>query len=615
MLDIIQILPDAVANQIAAGEVIQRPASVVKELLENAIDAGATQIELIVKDAGKTLIQVNDNGKGMSETDARCCFERHATSKIRKADDLFAIKTMGFRGEALASIAAVAHVELKTRRREDSCGVSVRIEGSVFKEQQPCVCEGTSMAVKNLFFNVPARRKFLKSDTVENNHIYNEFLRVALINHEVEFTFYSGDKVVCKLEKSTFKQRITALFGNRFKEKLLPVKEVVEGLSIYGYIGKPDQARKTKGEQYFFVNQRFMKSSYLSHAVEGAYEHLLEDRTYPTFFLCITIDPREIDVNIHPTKTEVKFSNERFIYGVLRASVKKSLGQFELAPTISFEEDITRNIAPLPKGSFVEQPTIKLQTGYNPFDAKWKTQIYPHQEENLQHWNKLYRLFEDNAPATESSSLELSQPVVMKKTSSLWSEEKHEAETDNQIIFQVFRKYIVVNLGSGLVIIDQKRAHERVLYEQFLKEGNFSTSSQHLLFPKQYSFPVADTEVLKNIMPYLKQAGFDIEFFGNTTFIINGLPEYIHNDEVETTLLQIAERFAKNIPEQAEERKHFISLEMAKRVGVKYDKLLTSEEMQHLVGMLFACEQPNFTPDGKKIIETLSKEKLDQLLA
>lgn len=615
MTDIIQILPDAVANQIAAGEVIQRPASVVKELLENAIDAGATQIELIVKDAGKTLIQVNDNGKGMSETDARCCFERHATSKIRKADDLFAIKTMGFRGEALASVAAVAHVDLKTRRKEDPCGIAIRMEGSVFKEQQPCVCEGTSMAVKNLFFNVPARRKFLKSDTVENNHIYNEFLRVALINHEVEFTFHSNDKVLCKLEKSTFKRRITALFGNRFNEKLLPVQENVEGLSIYGYVGKPDQARKTRGEQYFFVNQRFMKSSYLSHAVEGAYEHLLAERTHPIFFLCINIAPGEIDVNIHPTKTEVKFSNERFVYGVLRASIKKSLGQFELAPTISFEEDITRNIAPLPKGAFVEKPTIKLHAGFNPFDAKWKTQINPHQENNLQHWNKLYEAFEDDAHTTVNISSELSQPVVMRKTSSLWNEGEPETDAENQTIIQVFRKYIVVNLGSGLVIIDQKRAHERVLYERFLKEDKFPTSSQHLLFPKQLSFSVSEAEVLKNIIPYLKQAGFDMEFFGNTTFVINGLPEYVHDDEVENTLSQIAERFAQNIPEQKEERKHFVALEMAKRTGVKYDQSLTNEEMQHLVGMLFACDQPNFTSDGKKIIETLSKEKLDQLLA
>lgn len=615
MLDIIQILPDAVANQIAAGEVVQRPASVVKELLENAIDAGATQIDLIVKDAGKTLIQVNDNGVGMSETDARCCFERHATSKIRKADDLFAIKTMGFRGEALASIAAVSHVELKTRRKEDSCGVHVRMEGSVFKEQQPCVCEGTSMAVKNLFFNVPARRKFLKSDVVENNHIHDEFLRVALIHCEVGFTFYSNDKVLYKLEKSTFKRRIIALFGNRLSDKLLPVQETVEGLSVHGFVGKPDQAKKNKGDQYFFVNKRFMKNPYLSHAVEGAYDHLLEERTYPTFFLCIDIAPQEIDINIHPTKTEVKFSNERFIYGVLRAAVKKSLGQFALAPQISFEEDITRNVVPLTKDTFVKTPAINLHAGFNPFDSKWKTKPNPHQSDNLRQWEQLYRSFEEDMQAEPQSARQKSQSVAMKKESLLWNEETSVIDTENQTIIQVFRKYIVVNLGSGLVIIDQKRAHERILYEQFLQEKSLSHSSQRLLFPKQYVFSVAEAEILKNIIPYLKQAGFDIEFFGNTTFVVSGLPEYLHDEEVEATLSQIVARFIQDIPEQEEERKHFMAVEMAKRTGIKYGEALTLDMMQHMVGMLFACNQPDFTPEGKKILETLSMEKLDHLLS
>ncbi len=527
--NIIKLLPDSVANQIAAGEVIQRPASAVKELLENAVDAGATSIELHIKDAGKTLIQVIDNGCGMSAMDARMSFERHATSKIQKADDLFAIRTMGFRGEALASIAAIAQVEMKTRLLEEELGTCLKIEGSKVISEEPCHCKpGTSIAVKNLFFNVPARRNFLKSHTVETRHIIEEFTRVALINFDIEFSFFHNNKIVFKLPKSSFKARIVNIFGKNYDQKLLPVEQETSVVKIKGFIGKPEFAKKTRGEQYFFVNGRFIKHPYLHHAVENAFSELLPNEAYPSYFINIEIDPSEIDINIHPTKTEVNFKDARYIYAVMHSAVKQSIGKHSLTPTIDFDIDPSIDILfqNQPKGE-VKQPEIKTNPDYNPFKQGSSSQTFrPPKPKIDPNWQKLY---EEHYNNEENISVPQAEP------------EKEEEDIFNtQGFFQVHNKYIVTNVRSGLMLIDQQKAHERILYEEFLdKLENVKFSSQQQLFPVTLQFSAGDAEIIRSLSEELKSLGFIFEPIGANGFVFQGIPEGMESSQIEDVIENI----------------------------------------------------------------------------
>ena len=506
-LDIIKLLPDSVANQIAAGEVIQRPASVVKELIENAIDAGATQIDLVVKDAGRTFITVIDNGCGMSEADARLCFERHATSKIQSADDLFAIKTMGFRGEALASIAAVAQVELTTRRKEDEVGTKVRIEGSKIIEQLPKPASvGTNFTVKNLFFNVPARRNFLKSNEAELRHINEEFFRITMMNPEVGFTFVSNDKELFHLYPGTLKQRLVGLFGKDFDGKLLPVNQVTESVTIDGFIVKPEYSKKTRGEQYFFVNRRFIKHAYLHHAVENAYKELIPQDCFPGYFLDILIDPKDIDINIHPTKTEVNFVDAKLIYAIMHSAVRKAIGQNNLAPMLDFDVDPNMGID-FGEASRMDRPVVAPKVDYDPNFNPFKITPVHRQQQN---WRIAY---EETGETVGDARLE-------EKT-----EELQTAEEPKSFFIQLQQNYIVTSVKSGLLIIDQHLAHERILYEKYLKEMETDVvASQQELFPQHISLNINDASILKELKPELEKMGFRLEAMNNTTFVINGIP-------------------------------------------------------------------------------------------
>jgi DNA mismatch repair protein MutL len=460
MSDIIHLLPDHVANQIAAGEVIQRPSSAVKELVENSVDSGATNIKLIIKDAGRTLIQVTDNGSGMSETDARMCFERHATSKIREADDLYSIKSMGFRGEAMASIAAISQVELKTKTKDTELGTLINIEGSKIKTQENCATnKGTSISIKNLFFNVPARRNFLKSDNVELKHIIEEFTRVALANPSINFTFYHNDNEVYNLKKSNLRQRISSMNGKNYNEKLVPIKEETSLTSISGFIGKPEFARKTRGEQYFFVNNRFIKSGYLHHAIVSAYTDLIPKEQIPSYFLFFEINPILIDINIHPTKTEIKFEDEKSIYAILRACAKKALGQHNITPTIDFNKDPSFDTI-APKDANLKMPKIKVDDSYNPFEKK----INPNKN-NTENWENLFEL-------SQSEEQKISENRIVQ--SSLENFENF----NQKILFQIQEKYILSPIKSGIMIVHQQRAHQKILYNKYLnfrEKNRFST--------------------------------------------------------------------------------------------------------------------------------------------
>ena len=501
MSDIIQLLPDHVANQIAAGEVIQRPSSAVKELLENAIDSGASDIKLIVKDAGRTLIQVIDNGCGMSETDARMCFERHATSKIREANDIHSIRTMGFRGEAMASMAAIAHVELKSKLHDVELGTKITIEGSELISQENCTSNnGTSISIKNLFFNVPARRNFLKSDNVELKHIFDEFYRVALANEDCSFSFYQNDKEVLNLPKSTVKQRVVGIFGAKYNEKLVPVSEKTTLITISGFIGKPEFSKKTRGEQYFFVNNRFIKSPYLHHAVNNAFKDLISDGHHPSYFLFFDIDPKFIDVNIHPTKTEIKFEDEKSIYAIIRSCVKRALGIHNIVPTLDFDKDPA--FSNIPKSSNeVRQPTLKVDSSYNPFQEKEaKDSSYtPSPKVKTDNWEKLF----EDLPVPES------QPQQTETINKSWSED---SETTESAIFQLNNEYIVSSIKSGMMIIHQQRAHERILYEYYLNSQNVEGQSQQMLFPKTISLNPSDIELVREISDELFNLGFRFDY-------------------------------------------------------------------------------------------------------
>lgn len=598
-LDIIKLLPDSVANQIAAGEVIQRPASVVKELMENAIDAGATQVDLVVRDAGRTLISVADNGSGMSETDARLCFERHATSKIRCADDLFSIRTMGFRGEALASIAAVAQVELSTRRKEDNVGTKIRIEGSKVLEQLPKpMSAGSSFMVKNLFFNVPARRNFLKSNDAELRHINDEFFRVTMMNPQVGFSYISNDKELFHLYPGTLKQRIVGLFGKDYDSKLLPVNQVTESVAINGFIVKPEFLKKTRGEQYFFVNSRFIKHSYLHHAVENAYKELIPQDCFPGYFLDIQIDPKEIDINIHPTKTEVNFIDIKLIYAIMHSAVRKAIGQNNLAPMLDFDIDPNLGID-FGEASRMDRPLVQPKVDFNPSFNPFK--VTP-----IHHQNKNWRIAYDTSGDVVGNSV----PDKSDNASDVLSDDSR------SLFIQLQQSYIVTAVKSGLLVVDQNLAHQRILYEKYLREmDNSSNASQQELFPQHVSLNVNDASILRNIKPELERIGFRLEEMNPYTFIINGTPTDCKGTDAVSVIERIIDDNKTCAVVGVSERKLCLARSLAAQMAVKPGQPLNACEMQDIIDRLFGCAVSEIAPNGKKIFTIIHSDEIKNRFA
>ena len=601
MLDVIKLLPDSVANQIAAGEVIQRPASAVKELMENALDAGATQIDLVVKDAGKSMIMVIDNGCGMSETDARLCFERHATSKISKAEDLFAIRTMGFRGEALASIAAIAQVELKTRRKEDEVGVKIVNEGSIVKEQSLVPMQpGTTFTVKNLFFNVPARRNFLKSAQAEMRHIVEEFTRVSLMNPEIGFTLNSDGKEVYHLYPGNLKQRIMGLFGSNYEGKLLPVRQEAERVRIEGYIVKAEYAKKTRGEQYFFVNKRFIKHAYLHHAIENAFMEMIPKDSFPGYFLNIEVDPSDIDINIHPTKTEVNFLDVKLVYAILHAAVRKAIGQHNLSPMIDFDESADLNYdfgKAMGMSSPLAIPNIPIDPNFNPFRKEFSPRE-SHGEGSYQ--------FQRKEPVGDWRLLYGERTDLPSET----FEQQEETKQNTQYL-QVNQSYIVTTVKSGLLLIDQHLAHSRVLFEKYLKElENNNGVSQQELFPQALSLNVNDASLLKEMLPDLEKLGFVLEQANQTTFMINGTPSDAAGCDAVSLLEKILDNYKLNSTDLQLDRKLNLAKTMAMQLSIKAQTRLSEREMQNIVDQLFACNVAEVAPNGKKTYVIIAMEEL-----
>lgn len=620
MSDIIQLLPDSVANQIAAGEVVQRPASAVKEMMENAIDAGADQIKLIVKDAGKSLIQVIDNGCGMSVTDARVCFERHATSKIRKAEDLFAIRTMGFRGEAMASIAAIAHVELRTRRHEEELGTVVEIEGSEVVQQYPDQTPaGSSISVKNLFYNIPARRNFLKSNSVELRHILDEFQRIALAHPEIFFSLHSDGNEMFHLPKESLKQRIVHLFGNSYNQRLVPVEETTTILNIKGYIGKPEFAKKTRGEQFFFVNNRFIKDPYLNHAVLNAYEEILPADMFPLYVLFIDIDPSKIDINVHPTKTEIKYEDEKAIYAILRSAVKRSLGRYNITPSLDFEQETGFDTLITPKPlDEIQAPTINFNPNFNPFDdgnpsarsAVSRSYSYPEALERKtsipQNWDSLYQITEQE----ESTQLPLIPEEQATDSGFIQASDQPKKQ-----FFQLHNRYIVSQIHSGFMLIDQQAAHERILFEQFQQHLiNNQGSSQQSLFPQTVELNAADFALIQDMLPEIHSLGFQLRPFGKTTFVVDGIPADLENVNEGQIIEQLLEDF-KNQSDLRLNKREKLAKSLAKNAAIKAGTKLDNQGMEDLIDRLFACELPNISIHGKPVIITYTLQELAERFA
>jgi DNA mismatch repair protein MutL len=609
MSDIIQLLPDSVANQIAAGEVIQRPASVVKELVENAIDAKADSITINIKDAGKTLIQIIDNGIGMSDTDARLSFERHATSKIKTADDLFSISTMGFRGEALASIAAIAHIELKTKQENNEIGTQIIIEGSKVNSQEATSCaKGTNFAVKNLFYNVPARRKFLKSNTTEFGHIISEFQRIVLANPEVEFKLFHNNSEVYLLPKTNIRQRIVSVFGKRINQNLITVESNTSIISIRGFIGKPEYARKKSGEQFFFINSRYIRSAYFNKAIINAYGQILQPETVPSYFLFLDADPSTIDVNIHPTKTEVKFEDQQAIWQIIHSAVKQALGKNNIAPSIDFNQEQGFDIPILSKETEIKNPRIDIDHSFNPFEQKStfsknpKSSALSLEKENLANWDKLYDGFEkENQQSDDFSSFS--------------NDNTQQTITDTSIsekYFHVKNKYILTPVKSGLMIIDQKRAHERILFEKFLQALSVESSViQASLYPKTIELDAKDHALLMDIKNDLKILGFDIEDFGGNSIVINGMPADSNNQEPEQIIDKFLNEYSSGVDPKTQVQEK-IAKSLAKASAISSNQKLNNEEMREMIDLLFACQNPNYSPFGKLIVSIIKTDELEK---
>ncbi|WP_432709760.1 DNA mismatch repair endonuclease MutL [Pedobacter sp.] len=612
MSDIIQLLPDSVANQIAAGEVVQRPASAVKELLENAIDAGANKIKLILKDAGKTLIQVIDNGCGMSVTDARMCFERHATSKVRKAEDLFAIRTMGFRGEAMASIAAIAQVEMKTRRYEDEIGTLIEIEGANFVKQEPVATpEGTSISVKNLFFNTPARRNFLKSNPAEMRHIIEEFQRISMANPAITFSLHHDGVEIYRLPAAVLKQRIIHLFGNTYNQRLIPVEEETSIINIKGYIGKPEFAKKTRGEQFFFVNNRFIRDAYLNHAVNKAYQELLPEDNFPLYVLFIDIDPAKIDVNVHPTKTEIKYLEEKSIYAIIHSAVKRSLGKFNISPTIDFDVETGFSGMITPKApEDIVPPTISFNPNFNPFAGEKSTDRatayaggFDVKSAGNKNWGSLYDIVKHDK--VEQGTIGLDGTT---------REEDNFKPLQKQLM-QVHNRYIVSQIKSGLMMIDQQAAHERILYERFLVHlEDRKGASQQSLFPQTVTLSPNDYELAKSLLEDIKSLGFEVREFGKNTLVIEGIPVDLGSGNINETQLfeHLIEGFKNSQQELKLDKRDALARSMARNSAIKNGVSLGQEEMNTLIEQLFACKTPNFSISGRPVIQTLTLTEIDK---
>jgi len=598
MSDIIQLLPDSIANQIAAGEVIQRPASVVKELMENSIDAGATEITLVLKEAGKVLIQVSDNGKGMSSTDARMCFERHATSKIKNANDIFQIKTKGFRGEALASIAAISHVELVTKQLDDEIGAKVILVGSKFKKQEQTQSEkGTKISVKNLFFNVPARRKFLKSDSVELKHINDEFIRLALAHTDVMFSFFHNGKELYRLPKSNLKTRILGLFGRGYDSKILAITEDTELLEISGYIGKIEAARKSRANQFFFVNNRFIKSNYLNHAINSTYEEYIQEGTYPMFFVFLEIDPDRIDINIHPTKQEIKFEDERLIYNYIKVSVKHVLAKHTYSPSLDFDTDSTFS-------SMMNQR--KTETTQNKYKGFTNAPIKPNK--NRDDWEKAFDIIKKDT--------NIEQDFVSKEIPSslntLRNDELNEKDKITESVYQIHNSYILKQVKSGFILIDQRLAHKRVLYEEFLKiyENKANNSTEQLLFPHKIEIDKSKKNFLKNVVEDLAKFGFLIDLSDEEDILIKGIPTNMVNKK---QLYQILEDVVEDLMDGIRMDFNFaekFSIKLADINAYSRGAGMTQDEMSYLVEELFKCSNPYTDPNGKKCFVKIEMEEI-----
>ncbi len=618
MSDIIQLLPDSVANQIAAGEVVQRPASAVKELVENAIDAGADKIQLIVKDAGKTLIQIIDNGCGMSPTDARMSLERHATSKIRKAEDLFAIRTMGFRGEAMASIAAIAQMEIKTKRHEDELGSIIQIEGSEVINQEPCAHpNGTSICVKNLFYNIPARRNFLKSNAVEMRHIIDEFQRVALAHPEIHFTLHHDGQEVYHLPQTSLKQRIIHVLGNNYNERLVPVDEDTSIIQLKGFIGKPSFAKKTRGDQFFFVNKRFIKDPYLNHAVMAAYEELLTEDSFPLYVLFIDIDPSRIDINVHPTKTEIKYQDDKAIYAIIRSAVKRSLGKYNITPTLDFDQEtgFERMITHKPLDE-INPPQINFNPDFNPFGNEGST-VKPKSDnfraiaERTHHisnnWSTLYEITQQEK--AEQLPLDLGSAATV----SLYQEDTVESvQTDSRNLFQIHQKYIISPIKSGFMMIDQQAAHERILYEKFLEQlESHKGLSQQSLFPQTITLNTTDYALVNELLPSFHALGFQIREFGKNTLVIEGVPADVpENHNLAEMMEKLIEGFKNNHSTLKLDKRDNLARTLARNAAIKAGTSLKQEEMNNLIDQLFACNIPGISISGKQIIIKITLEEL-----
>ncbi|MDQ3111338.1 MAG: DNA mismatch repair endonuclease MutL [Bacteroidota bacterium] len=619
MPDIIKLLPDSVANQIAAGEVVQRPASAVKELMENAVDAGAGSIKVIIKDAGRTLIQVVDDGSGMSDTDARISFERHATSKIKSADDLFNLHTMGFRGEALASIAAIAQVELKTKRDEDETGTSITIEGSVFKLQEAVAMPtGTSFSIKNLFFNVPARRNFLKSDAVEFRHIVEEFERVAFAHSHIAFSLHHNGVEIFNLAKGNLRQRIIALYGNPYNQRLVPVDESTDIVRVTGFICKPEFAKRTRGEQYFFLNNRFIKNGYLHHAVQAAFEQLLAHDSFPGYFLFLEVDPHTIDVNIHPTKTEVKFEDERAVYAILRSAVKRALGQYNISPTIDFEQEMSMEIPYNQKGVPVA-PGIHVNPNYNPFTTNnpdtapgnYSGSSFSQKEKSgNSNWQEMFNshIHKDAVPSdTFTPATGESQQL---RHSDMESADENKTASN---IWQLHERYILTPVKSGILVIDQQRAHERILFEKYLRAiEQHNAHVQQLLFPETLEFSPSDSAIVSSLLEDFNALGFDLRSFGNNTYVVHGIPAGTEEKGCIELLEGVLETYKMNEQELHLAPKENMARSMAKQAAVKAGRSLSIIEMRALADELFACEMPSHAPDGKPAFINFPIDELDR---
>jgi DNA mismatch repair protein MutL len=614
MSNIIHLLPDAVANQIAAGEVIQRPASAVKELMENAVDAGATSIKVVLKDAGRALIQIIDNGSGMSPADAQLCFERHATSKLASAADLFKIKTMGFRGEAMASIAAIAQVELKTKRAADSTGTLVRIEASQITLVEPCSSsDGTSISIKNLFYVTPARRNFLKSNSVELRHIIDEFQRQALAHPNLFFSLHHDGNELFHLPAGNLKQRITGIFGNNYAERIVPVEESTEQVSIEGYIGKPAFAKKTRGEQYFFVNNRFIKDNYLNHAINNAFDQLLGDNSFPLYILFLTVDPTHIDVNVHPTKTEIKFEDEKLIYAVLRAAVKRALGKYNISPSIDFNTETSfGNLKPFdPLNDEIKIPTIPVNPSFNPFGSAanqgnsassgYAGQGYAKHKTDISGWETLYQIADSNVN---------SQSQLIAAT----NDDIHHVTATRNNTFQIHGQYILTQIKSGIILIDQQAAHERILFEKFIAAlANNQGSAQQSLFPQNIELSAADFELFQELSEELKALGFDIREFGKNTIVVQGYPAEIESGNEEKIILGLLENYKQQAAITKFDKKEQLAKSLARQAAIKSGNILNTEEINQLIDELFACEFPQVGISGKASFIKLSLTDLSKL--